>query len=126
MQQDRRQGEDGLERLRERAGRIVGDYAHGGELPVPRAEGTASGRGRRAVVEEDSAVTGRRYVVENGGLPPSSRQPAVVEGGGAVTVNVSLSGGPIFLDDERRIRALAKEIKRLIGEDGRRGLGVGG
>ena len=43
-----------------------------------------------------------------------------------MTVNVSLSGGPIFLDDERRIRALAKEIKRLIGEDRRRGLGVGG
>ena len=31
-----------------------------------------------------------------------------------------------ILDDERRVRALAKEIKRLITEDRRRGLGVGG
>ena len=44
----------------------------------------------------------------------------------AVNVNVNLSGGTIFLDDERRIRSLAKEIKRLISEDRRRGLGVGG
>ncbi len=43
-----------------------------------------------------------------------------------LTVNVNLFGAPIFLDDERRIRALAKEIKRLINEDRRRGLGVGG
>ena len=98
MQQDRGHGADGLERLRERAGRIVGDYARGGSLGVPRADGSAAG----------------------------GRSRAAGDGGGAVTVNVSLSGGPIFLDDERRIRALAKEIKRLIGEDGRRGLGVGG
>lgn len=98
MQEGRRQGADGLERLRERAGRIVGEYARGGEFRVPVAEGPATGGSRRAVGD----------------------------GGGPVTVNVSLSGGPIFLDDERRIRALAKEIKRLIGEDRRRGLGVGG
>ena len=98
MQKNRRQGEDGLERLRERAGRILGDYARDGSLDVPRAdEPAAAGRPR-----------------------------AAGDGGGAITVNVSLSGGPIFLDDERRIRALAKEIKRLIGEDRRRGLGVGG
>ncbi len=98
MQQERRRGADGLERLRKRADRIVGEYARGGEFRVPVAEGPATG-GRRS---------------------------RVGEGGGAVTVTVSLSGGPIFLDDERRIRALAKEIKRLIGEDRRRGLGVGG
>ena len=45
---------------------------------------------------------------------------------GAVVVNVNLMGGTIFLDDERRVRALAKEIKRLITEDTRRGLGIGG
>ena len=44
----------------------------------------------------------------------------------AVNVNVNLSGGTIFLDDERRVRAFAKEIKRLITEDSRRGLGIGG
>ena len=43
---------------------------------------------------------------------------------GAVTVNVNLMGGAVFLDDERRVRALAKEIKRLITEDKRRGLPV--
>ena len=98
MQQNRRHEMDRLDGLRERAGRIVGDYARGGSLDVPRA---------------DSAATG-------------GRSRAAGDGGGAVTVNVSLSGGPIFLDDERRIRALAKQIKRLIGEDRRRGLGVGG
>ncbi len=98
MQQNRRQGPDRLDRLRERADRILGDYARGGSLPVPRADGPASAGQRRSVGDNH----------------------------GPVTVNVSLSGGPIFLDDERRIRALAKEIRRLIGEDRRRGLGAGG
>ncbi len=98
MQQHRGQGPERLDVLRERAGRILGDYARDGSLAVPRAdEPAAAGRPR-----------------------------AAGDGGGAITVNVRLSGGPIFLDDERRIRALAKEIKRLIGEDRRRGLGVGG
>ena len=35
-----------------------------------------------------------------------------------------LMGGTFFPDDERRLRALAKEIKRLITEDTRRGLAV--
>ena len=45
---------------------------------------------------------------------------------GDTTVNVNLMGGTVVLDDERTIRALAKQIKRLITEDRRRGLGVGG
>ncbi len=45
---------------------------------------------------------------------------------GATNVSVNLVGEVFFLDDERRMRALAKEIKRLIAEDRRRGLGVGG
>ena len=57
-----------------------------------------------------------------------SRGPVVRAGNvtepGAISVNVDLKGGAIFLDDERRVRALAKEIKRLIGEDKRRGLAV--
>ena len=32
----------------------------------------------------------------------------------------------IVMDDERQVRAMAKQIKRLIVEDRRRGLGVGG
>ena len=55
-------------------------------------------------------------------IPPRSARAS----SNAVNVNVNLSGGTIFLDDERRIRSLAKEIKRLISEDRRRGLGVGG
>ena len=42
----------------------------------------------------------------------------------AVNVNVHLLGGTVILDDERRVRALAKEIKRLISEDKRRGLAI--
>ena len=35
-----------------------------------------------------------------------------------------LRGGDLLLNDERKVRALAKEIKRLITEDKRRGIGV--
>ena len=53
-------------------------------------------------------------------------RPATSSSAGDSTVNVNLMGGAVFLDDERTIRALAKEIKRLLTEDRRRGLGVGG
>ena len=43
---------------------------------------------------------------------------------GAVLMNARLKGKNILLDDERTLRALAKEIKLLITEDNRRGLGV--
>ena len=41
-----------------------------------------------------------------------------------VQVTVNLNGGVVFLDDERRMRLLAREIKRLIIEDVRRGIEV--
>ena len=50
-------------------------------------------------------------------IPPAAGPTDVT-----LTVNVNLMGRTIFLDDERRTRALAKEIKRLITEDKRRGL----
>ena len=56
---------------------------------------------------------------------PSTAARRVERATEAVSVSVDLKGGTIFLDDERRVRALAKEIKRLITEDSRRGLGVG-
>ncbi len=56
---------------------------------------------------------------------PTAR-PATSSFAGDSTVNVNMMGGTVFLDDERTIRALAKEIKRLLAEDRRRGLGVGG
>ena len=58
------------------------------------------------------------------GAPPSARPGD--NGQGALNVHVNLNGGVIFLDDERRMRTLAKEIKRLIAEENRRGLGAGG
>ena len=67
-----------------------------------------------------------------GGRPPTGAaiipraRPAASNLAGDLTVNVNLMGGTVFLDDERTIRALAKEIKRLLAEDRRRGLGVGG
>ena len=48
------------------------------------------------------------------GVPP-------VAPSGAPTMPIS---EPVFPDNERRLRALAKEIKRLITEDKRRGLAV--
>ncbi len=66
------------------------------------------------------------------GRPPASAatfptaRPATSSFSGDSTVNVNLLGGTVFLDDERTVRALAKEIKRLLAEDRRRGLGVGG
>lgn len=51
--------------------------------------------------------------------------PASASSGAAgVQVTVNLNGGVVFLDDERRMRLLAREIKRLIIEDVRRGIGV--
>ena len=41
-----------------------------------------------------------------------------------LAVNVNLHGGTIVLDNERQLRALAKEIKRLITEDTRRGIAL--
>ena len=54
---------------------------------------------------------------EPGGRPHAS-------GGPDVHVTVNLNGGAVLLDDERRMRLLAREIKRLIIEDVRRGIGI--
>ena len=43
---------------------------------------------------------------------------------GVALMNVKLMGETILLDDERGLRALAKQIKGLITEEKRRGLGV--
>ena len=61
-----------------------------------------------------SPGTGPRRRVDN-------RVPPTVPQTGA---NVRLLSGTTFLDDERGTRALAKEIKRLITEDRRRGLNI--
>ena len=53
---------------------------------------------------------------------PGARGTSTSETAGPVTVQVSFTGG-VAPDDERQVRALAKEIRRLIAEDRRRGLG---
>ena len=67
----------------------------------------------------------RGWPLRSPAMIPTAR-PAGSSFAGDATVNVNLMGGTVFLDDERTIRALAKEIKRLLTEDRRRGLGVGG
>ena len=69
------------------------------------------------------------------GQSPIHSQPAIrygeptsagsrLPGSADVHVTVNLNGGVVFLDDERRMRLLAREIKRLIIEDVRRGIDV--
>lgn len=62
----------------------------------------------------------------SGNITPIPAAQETVSAPGAVNVSVNLGGVTVFLDDERRVWALAKEIKRLIIEDLRRGIGVGG
>ena len=68
----------------------------------------------------------QRRGAHDGPAPIPTTRTAASAFTGETTVNVNLMGGTIVLDDERTIRALAKQIKRLITEDRRRGLGVGG
>ena len=65
-----------------------------------------------AVHEQTAEPDGRTVAARS--TPPS----------GVALMNARLKGKTILLDDERTLRALAKEIKRLITEDKRRGLGV--
>ena len=64
-------------------------------------------------VDEQTAEPGGRTVSGRPTTPP-----------GVSLMNARPKGKTILLDDERTLRALAKEIKRLITEDKRRGLGV--
>ncbi len=106
--------DDGLERLSRVRASLEGSLrrlSRGASVALPRREGET--RSRRA-------LPGVGGPFGTGTSPITGASPEVL------TVNVTLSGETIFLDDERRTRALAKEIRRLITEDRRRGLGVGG
>ena len=50
--------------------------------------------------------------------------PTGGEGTDSASGKLGTDGGAISRDGERRKRALAKEIKRLITEDTRRGIGI--
>ena len=87
-----------LARLRAKAASSLRSYLRQAAFPV--------------AVRDQAAEPGGRTVPER--LPPP----------GAAFMNGRLRGKTILLDDERTLRALAKEIKLLITEDNRRGLGV--
>ena len=100
-----------LSRLRSEVDRSLRPFLNRTGLLAP-ASGTSRGMARRVAASEAA-------------VPALASNDAEAVSG-AVVVNVNLMGGTIFLDDERRVRALAKEIRRLITEDTRRGLGIGG
>jgi hypothetical protein len=87
---------DDLVRLQAHLGRSLGAFLRRDGFAVPRAGAARASPGARP-----SATDSRR----------AGRPGPVL-------------GADHFLGDERQVRALAKEIKRLIIEDGRRGVGV--
>ena len=134
-----------LNRLRAVAGSILGTLLRLPPSAPPSAEAPEqSARLTRLRAETDAALrslprptpsagsTSETPPAPGRGRPPTSAamiltaRPATSSFAGDSTVNVNLMGGTLFLDDERAIRALAREIKRLLAEDRRRGLGVGG
>ncbi len=134
-----------LNRLRAEAGNVLRTLRRLPPSAPPTAEAPAqSARLARLRADTDAALrslpraapaagsTPETPSARMRGWPPTSAamfptaRPATSGIAGDSTVNVNLMGGTVFLDDERTIRALAKEIKRLLAEDRRRGLGVGG
>ena len=99
---------DRLKQARMRTERTLREVLASGALPGPVSSPGRPERGRRP-----GAPSGGNGTGPGTGVPA---EPSVV------TVNVSLRDGAVFLDNERRTRALAKEIRRLIAEDSRRGL----
>ena len=87
--------------LRARAKRLT-------SLPIPAP--SSDSPSRRGAPRESSALLG----------PASTRRRRIA---GEPVAGVSETEAP---REERSVRALAKEIKRLLTEDRRRGLGVGG
>ena len=97
-----------LSRLRAHLNRSLVTYLHRTNLLSP------VGGNRRDVTRASGVVSEVSQL-------PATRPSG--QGAHGTSVNVHLNGGTIVLDDERRVRALAKEIKRLIIEDIRRGIG---
>ncbi len=119
-----------LNRLRAEAGNVLRTLLR---LPpsAPPAGGAPeqSARLTRLRAETDAALRSLPRSAPSAASTPEmilTARPATSSFAGDSTVNVNLMGGTVFLDDERAIRALAKEIKRLLAEDRRRGLGVDG
>ena len=75
---------------------------------------------RRATSGSFLSVAGPKKPEAASGTVAAPKRPETAPG--AMAVNPM--PGSVFQDNERRMRALAKEIKRLITEDKRRGLAV--
>ena len=89
-----------LSRLKAQANRSLRSFLKRGRFPTP-------GTGTRPRIDKR--------------VPPTVPVRAA---SGTLALNARLLNGTVFLDDERSTRALAKEIKRLIAEDRRRGLNI--
>ena len=95
---------DRLKQARLRTERTLREVLATGAPPGPVSSPVRPTRGRRAPW---------------GGAVPGTGAPEP-----SVTVYGSLKDGTVLPDNERGMRALAKEIRRLIAEDSRRGLKV--
>ena len=93
---------DRLKRARMRTERTLSQILASGAPPGPVSSPVRPARGRRAPW---------------GGAVPGAGAPEP-----SATVYGSLKDGTVLPDNERGMRALAKEIRRLIAEDSRRGL----
>ena len=80
----------------------------------------AGGRVRAKIGGAEKAAPANGEGATPGTTAAAARETVAAAG---VHVSVNLNGGVVFLDDERRMRLLAKQIKRLIMEDARRGIG---
>lgn len=100
---------DGAEELRARANRSLQRFAVN----------------RLAVTQSSLTLVWRRQA-RNSSAGPSRLAGLSGQGDGQARAGNEHAGPPGGVGDERQVRAMAKEIKRLIIEDRRRGLSIGG
>ena len=93
-------------------------------MPDRAAEGDALSDLRSSLAADVAGLAGPSF--RHSPYPARDTGPSTSAPSGAtgVQITVMLNGGVVFLDDERRMSLLAREIKRLIIEDVRRGIGI--
>ena len=79
---------------------------------------------RSSIAADVASLAAPSFMHSRQGDGPSGLSDQAPPGSSGVRVTVNLKGGVVFLDDDRRMRLLAREIKRLIIEDVRRGIDV--
>jgi hypothetical protein len=80
----------------------------------------------RLAVSQSSMALGSREHGRGQSLSRSDGKQLEIDQSGLAPKDAGLSATGAKIGDERQVRAVAKELKRLIVEDRRRGLGVGG